>query len=194
MKTREVLLLLFVVVVAKFFYSSYTYSPLSCWCIYPLPYCMFIFFFFSFSFHCISFNTIVPRMVMLLFWRCSSSWMSPQENNILEVCIAKYWSNFGSSHLKYSLEFHGIQANTNTNSACKLPRPFLSSSFFAPKLFLYFIYIYFVKFYTKSIFILFFKSNKRTYKSPPPFPSYSSLRSAPEWTEASLFGECNNNF
>ncbi|XP_059224472.1 tripeptidyl-peptidase 2 [Stomoxys calcitrans] len=36
-----------------------------------------------------------------------------QENNILEVCIAKYWSNFGSSHLKYSLEFHGIQANSS---------------------------------------------------------------------------------
>lgn len=104
------------------------------------------------------------------FWRCSSSLMSPQENNILEVCIAKYWSNFGSSHLKYSLEFHGIQANTNTNSACKLPRPFLSSSFFAPKLFLYFIYIYIVKFYTKSILILFFKSNKRTYESPLPIP------------------------
>uniref|UniRef100_A0A1A9X3J7 Tripeptidyl-peptidase 2 n=1 Tax=Glossina brevipalpis TaxID=37001 RepID=A0A1A9X3J7_9MUSC len=40
-----------------------------------------------------------------------------QENNILELCIAKYWSNFGSIHLKYNLEFHGIQA-TNPN-ACK---------------------------------------------------------------------------
>ncbi|XP_065369346.1 tripeptidyl-peptidase 2 [Calliphora vicina] len=38
-----------------------------------------------------------------------------QENNILELCIAKYWSNFGSSHIKYSLEFHGIQA-TNPNA------------------------------------------------------------------------------
>ncbi|XP_005174861.1 tripeptidyl-peptidase 2 [Musca domestica] len=35
-----------------------------------------------------------------------------QENNILELCIAKYWSNFGSSHIKYSLEFHGIQSNS----------------------------------------------------------------------------------
>ncbi|KAI9577908.1 hypothetical protein GQX74_015182 [Glossina fuscipes] len=40
-----------------------------------------------------------------------------QENNVVELCIAKYWSNFGSIHLKYSLQFHGIQA-TNPN-ACK---------------------------------------------------------------------------
>ncbi|CAD7013538.1 unnamed protein product [Ceratitis capitata] len=33
---------------------------------------------------------------------------------ILELCIAKYWSNYGTTHIKYSLEFHGIQAiNTN---------------------------------------------------------------------------------
>ncbi|XP_055535925.1 tripeptidyl-peptidase 2 [Wyeomyia smithii] len=29
-------------------------------------------------------------------------------DNILEVCIAKYWSNFGCVPLKYSLKFHGI--------------------------------------------------------------------------------------
>ncbi|XP_037944687.1 tripeptidyl-peptidase 2 isoform X2 [Teleopsis dalmanni] len=33
-----------------------------------------------------------------------------QENNILELCVAKYWSNLGSTHLKYNLEFHGIRA------------------------------------------------------------------------------------
>ncbi|XP_067632305.1 tripeptidyl-peptidase 2 isoform X2 [Eurosta solidaginis] len=32
-------------------------------------------------------------------------------DNILELCIAKYWSNYGSTHIKYSLEFHGILAN-----------------------------------------------------------------------------------
>ncbi|EDW08466.2 tripeptidyl-peptidase 2 [Drosophila mojavensis] len=31
-------------------------------------------------------------------------------NKILELCIAKYWSNHGQSHLKYSLEFHGVTA------------------------------------------------------------------------------------
>ncbi|XP_055380292.1 tripeptidyl-peptidase 2 [Condylostylus longicornis] len=31
-----------------------------------------------------------------------------EENNILELCIAKYWSNYGETQLKYSLEFHGI--------------------------------------------------------------------------------------
>ncbi|XP_053683189.1 tripeptidyl-peptidase 2 [Sabethes cyaneus] len=29
-------------------------------------------------------------------------------DNILEVCIAKYWSNFGTVPLKYSIKFHGI--------------------------------------------------------------------------------------
>lgn len=31
-------------------------------------------------------------------------------NKILELCIAKYWSNHGQSHLKYSLEFRGVAA------------------------------------------------------------------------------------
>ncbi|KAH8285044.1 hypothetical protein KR054_004277 [Drosophila jambulina] len=30
---------------------------------------------------------------------------------ILELCIAKYWSNFGQSHLKYSLLFRGLEAH-----------------------------------------------------------------------------------
>ncbi|EDW32157.1 GL10584 [Drosophila persimilis] len=30
---------------------------------------------------------------------------------ILELCIAKYWSNYGQSHLKYSLEFRGVEAS-----------------------------------------------------------------------------------
>lgn len=34
-----------------------------------------------------------------------------QQNNILEVCIAKYWSNFGDTSLKSSIEFHGIRMN-----------------------------------------------------------------------------------
>lgn len=39
-----------------------------------------------------------------------------QEDNILELCIAKYWSNYGTTHIKYSLEFHGIKAiNPNTH-------------------------------------------------------------------------------
>ncbi|XP_030373113.1 tripeptidyl-peptidase 2 [Scaptodrosophila lebanonensis] len=29
---------------------------------------------------------------------------------ILELCIAKYWSSHGQSHLKYSLEFRGVEA------------------------------------------------------------------------------------
>ncbi|KAL1392834.1 hypothetical protein pipiens_012189 [Culex pipiens pipiens] len=29
-------------------------------------------------------------------------------DNILEVCIAKYWSNFGTVPLKYTIKFHGI--------------------------------------------------------------------------------------
>lgn len=33
-----------------------------------------------------------------------------EEDNILELCVAKYWSNYGTTHIKYSLEFHGIQA------------------------------------------------------------------------------------
>ncbi|XP_068147134.1 LOW QUALITY PROTEIN: tripeptidyl-peptidase 2 [Drosophila tropicalis] len=30
---------------------------------------------------------------------------------ILELCLAKYWSNYGQSHLKYSLEFRGVEAH-----------------------------------------------------------------------------------
>ncbi|EDW01702.1 GH21590 [Drosophila grimshawi] len=33
-----------------------------------------------------------------------------QANRILELCLAKYWSNHGQTHLKYSLEFHGVAA------------------------------------------------------------------------------------
>ncbi|KAH8299436.1 hypothetical protein KR044_001463 [Drosophila immigrans] len=32
-------------------------------------------------------------------------------NKIIELCIAKYWSNHGQSHLKYSLEFRGVVAH-----------------------------------------------------------------------------------
>lgn len=45
-----------------------------------------------------------------------------QANKILELCIAKYWSNHGQSHLKYSLEFHGVAAQ-NPN-ACKYENEF----------------------------------------------------------------------
>lgn len=34
-----------------------------------------------------------------------------QQNNILEVCIAKYWSNFGTATLNASIEFHGVRAS-----------------------------------------------------------------------------------
>ncbi|KAH8353988.1 hypothetical protein KR067_007682 [Drosophila pandora] len=33
-----------------------------------------------------------------------------KSGKILELCIAKYWSNYGQSHLKYSLVFRGVQA------------------------------------------------------------------------------------
>lgn len=39
-----------------------------------------------------------------------------EENNILEICIAKYWSNFCDTCIKFSIEFHGIHAS---NSSCK---------------------------------------------------------------------------
>lgn len=31
--------------------------------------------------------------------------------NVLEVCIAKYWSNFGEVSLKYKVQFHGFKTN-----------------------------------------------------------------------------------
>lgn len=37
-------------------------------------------------------------------------------SNILEICIAKYWSNFGEVSIKFSIEFHGVY----TNGGCKL--------------------------------------------------------------------------
>lgn len=37
-----------------------------------------------------------------------------QQNNVLEVCIAKYWSNFGTTTLKSSIEFHGVRATLPT--------------------------------------------------------------------------------
>lgn len=46
--------------------------------------------------------------------RFSSVSIVPQNNNILEVCIAKYWSNFGNTTLRASLEFHGIRLNGAT--------------------------------------------------------------------------------
>lgn len=33
---------------------------------------------------------------------------------MLEVCIAKYWSNFGTTTLKASIEFHGVRATLPT--------------------------------------------------------------------------------
>lgn len=33
--------------------------------------------------------------------------------NILEVCIAKYWSSFGEVPLKYKLKFRGISAKND---------------------------------------------------------------------------------
>lgn len=33
-------------------------------------------------------------------------------NNILEVCIAKYWSNFGEVPLQYKVKFHGFKSNS----------------------------------------------------------------------------------
>jgi tripeptidyl-peptidase-2 len=35
-------------------------------------------------------------------------------NNILEICIAKFWSNFGDISIKFSIEFHGIYTNGGT--------------------------------------------------------------------------------
>lgn len=35
-----------------------------------------------------------------------------EPNNILEVCIAKYWSNFGTATLSSSIEFHGVETKT----------------------------------------------------------------------------------
>lgn len=37
-----------------------------------------------------------------------------QQNNVLEVCIAKYWSNFGTTTLKASIEFHGVRPTLPT--------------------------------------------------------------------------------
>lgn len=34
-----------------------------------------------------------------------------EENNILEVCIAKYWSNIGESTIRYTIDFHGIKSD-----------------------------------------------------------------------------------
>lgn len=34
-----------------------------------------------------------------------------QDNNVLEVCIAKFWSNFGETNLRSTIEFHGIHIN-----------------------------------------------------------------------------------
>nr|NP_001286377.1 Tripeptidyl-peptidase II, isoform E [Drosophila melanogaster]AHN56175.1 Tripeptidyl-peptidase II, isoform E [Drosophila melanogaster] len=34
-----------------------------------------------------------------------------KSGRILELCIAKYWSNYGQSHLKYSLRFRGVEAH-----------------------------------------------------------------------------------
>ncbi|XP_070069765.1 tripeptidyl-peptidase 2 isoform X1 [Drosophila takahashii] len=34
-----------------------------------------------------------------------------KSGKILELCIAKYWSNYGQSHLKYSLLFRGVEAH-----------------------------------------------------------------------------------
>jgi tripeptidyl-peptidase II len=36
-------------------------------------------------------------------------------DNILEVCIAKYWSNFGDVTLNFKVKFHGIA----TKNECK---------------------------------------------------------------------------
>lgn len=33
--------------------------------------------------------------------------------NILEVCLAKYWSNFGDMAIRYRLRFHGVSANNS---------------------------------------------------------------------------------
>lgn len=41
-----------------------------------------------------------------MFFVCAS-----QADNVLEVCIAKYWSNAGETELNFKIEFHGIKSN-----------------------------------------------------------------------------------
>lgn len=45
-------------------------------------------------------------------------------DNILEVCIAKYWSNFGEVPLQYKVKFHGFKSNNAhvMHSACGIHR------------------------------------------------------------------------
>jgi tripeptidyl-peptidase II len=39
-----------------------------------------------------------------------------QADNVLEVCIAKYWSNYGEVTLRFNVKFHGVA----TKNECKL--------------------------------------------------------------------------
>lgn len=39
-----------------------------------------------------------------------------QANNVLEVCIAKFWSNAGDAQLEASVEFRGIYSNDSRKS------------------------------------------------------------------------------
>lgn len=50
-----------------------------------------------------------------------------QENNILELCISKYWSNYGTTQLQYSLEFCGIKRTAS--SECEFLLLFLNIYF-----------------------------------------------------------------
>lgn len=34
-----------------------------------------------------------------------------QGDNVLEVCIARYWSNVGETELNFKIDFHGIKSN-----------------------------------------------------------------------------------
>lgn len=52
-------------------------------------------------------NPIIFKI--LCFLKFSQCKFLPQQNNILEVCIAKYWSNFGTTTLNASIEFHGVR-------------------------------------------------------------------------------------
>lgn len=38
-----------------------------------------------------------------------------EQNNILELCIAKYWSNFGETTISANIEFHGVRISPTSN-------------------------------------------------------------------------------
>lgn len=72
------------------------------------------------------------RFLAACLIQCHITFLSQQENNILELCISKYWSNYGTTQLEYSLEFCGIKRTASSDCEFLILFVYNQTSLFPP--------------------------------------------------------------